>query len=69
MIGYLNGLLSAPLRIVLFATGILFFVPGFAFDAGGMLLLAAVLAWQAMRARRARLPVPATPMRRRNEHG
>jgi TRAP-type uncharacterized transport system fused permease subunit len=67
MIGYLNGLLAAPLRIVLFATGILFFVPGFAFDAGGMLMLAAVLAWQAMRARRA---VPAdSNMQGRNGHG
>ena len=59
MIGYLNGVLSAPLRVVLFATGILFFIPGYALDATGTLLLVAVIAWQGIRAKRARSSAPA----------
>jgi len=59
MIGYLNGLLSVPLRAVLFAAGILFFVPGYVSDATGMLLLVAVIAWQGFRAKRAAASPPA----------
>ena len=67
MIGYLNGLLGLLPRIVLFAAGILFFVPGYAFDAGGMLMLAAVLVRQALRARRASPAV--ADAQGGNEHG
>ena len=58
MIGYLNGVLSVPLRVVLFAAGILFFVPGYVSDATGMLLLVAVIAWQGFRAKRAAASAP-----------
>jgi TRAP transporter 4TM/12TM fusion protein len=54
MIGFLGGTLNVALRLVLFAAGILFFIPGYLFDAGGAVLLAAVIGWQMLITRRVR---------------
>ena len=53
MIGYLAGNAGVFARIALFASGVLFFVPGVAFDVAGALVLVAVVAWQKLVARRA----------------
>jgi TRAP-type uncharacterized transport system fused permease subunit len=54
MIGFLGATLNAALRLVLFVAGILFFIPGYTSDAGGAVLLAAVLGWQMFITRRVR---------------
>jgi TRAP transporter 4TM/12TM fusion protein len=59
MIGYLGGTLRAPVRLVLFVAGILFFIPGVLYDVGGGVLLVAVIAWQRTRGRRTQSGVPA----------
>ncbi len=45
-IGYLDGRLNVILRLVLLVSAALFFIPGAVFDAGGALLLVAVLTVQ-----------------------
>ncbi|MDQ6619214.1 MAG: TRAP transporter fused permease subunit [Pseudomonadota bacterium] len=52
MIGYLSGLLGVLSRLILVAAGILFFIPGYVYDASGAALLVLVLAHQTLRARR-----------------
>lgn len=70
MIGYLNGLLSAPLRVVLLVAGTLFFVPGYATDATALALLCGVVGWQGMRAKRERTAAPvAAKMEGGSRHG
>ncbi len=52
-IGYLGGALPILLRVVLFASAVLFFLPGVAYDAAGALLLVAVLVVQRVARRNA----------------
>lgn len=58
MIGFMAGHLHVLLRILLFASSILFFIPGVVYDTAGGFLLVAVMASQLALARRTRADAP-----------
>ncbi len=64
MIGYLAGSVGPWVRVLLFAGGLMFFVPVVIFDVAAGVLLAAIVAAQLLRRRRA-VPAPGEFVRRK----